>query len=169
MTKKRILPHLALGFVSAALSVAILPADAQQTDRAKQIGGKLMCGVGTPLCQCNQVLTQCNHVGCQNSTAMLKTLDQRVAKGEPEEAILQGFVQEFGTAVLSEPPRTGFSLVAWVMPFVYLVGGAILVIFVIKRWSKRPQQQLATPNQAPAVAAEYLARARAQSASETDD
>ena len=169
MTKKRIFPRLALGFVSAALSLAVLPADAQQTDRAKQIGGKLLCGVGTPICQCNQVLTQCNHVGCQNSTAMLKTLDQKVAKGDPEETILQGFVQEFGTAVLSEPPRTGFSLVAWIMPFVYLLGGAALVIVVIKRWSKRPHQQFATPNQAPKVSAEYLARARAQSASETDD
>jgi cytochrome c-type biogenesis protein CcmH len=169
MTKRRVLPRIALGFVSATLSLLISPVDAQQTDRAKQIGGKLLCGVGTPICQCNQILTQCNHVGCQNSTAMLKTLDKRVAKGEPEETILQGFVQEFGTAVLSEPPKTGFSLVAWIMPFFYLIGGAILVVFVISRWSKRPQQRLATPNHAPAVSAEYLERARAQSARETDD
>ena len=169
MTNRRIVLRSGLILAASMLSISTVPADAQQTDRAKQIGAKLLCGVGTPICQCNQVLTQCNHVGCQNSTAMLKTLDQRVAKGEPEETILQGFIQEFGTAVLSEPPRTGFSLIAWIMPFVYLFGGALLVIFVIKRWSHRPQQQLATPNQAPEASAEYLARARAQSASETDD
>ena len=32
---------LALGFLAATLH-------AQQTDRAKEIGGKLLCGVGTP-------------------------------------------------------------------------------------------------------------------------
>jgi cytochrome c-type biogenesis protein CcmH/NrfF len=156
-------------FAGATLPFSSLPAAAQQTERAKQIGSKLLCGVGTPICQCNQILTQCNHVGCQNSTAMLKTLDAKIAKGEPEEKILQAFVQEFGTAVLAEPRKTGFSLVAWTMPFFYLAAGTLLVIFVIKRWSARPQQRLATPNQAPGVSAEYLARARAQSDQETDD
>jgi len=167
MTKKRILSAVCLGV--ALLAGAVPPLAAQQTEKAKQIGGKLLCGVGTPLCQCNQILTQCNHVGCQNSSAMLKTLDAKIAKGDSEEAILQGFVQEFGTAVLSEPPKTGFSLVAWVMPFVYLAVGAVLVIVVIKRWSKRPAQQLATANRAPAPPAEYLARARAESEKEMDD
>lgn len=167
MTRKRILSAVYLGALFLASFSS--PLAAQQTDKAKQIGGKLLCGVGTPLCQCNQILTQCNHVGCQNSSAMLKTLDAKVAKGDSEEAILQAFVQEFGTAVLSEPPKTGFSLVAWVMPFVYLAAGTVLVIVVIKRWSKRPAQQLATANRGPAVSAEYLARARAQSEKEMDD
>jgi cytochrome c-type biogenesis protein CcmH len=146
-----------------------LPVAAQETERAKQIGGKLLCGVGTPLCQCNQILTQCNHVGCQNSSAMLKTLDTRIAKGDTEQAILQGFVEQFGTAVLSEPPKSGFSLVAWVMPSFYLVAGAALVVFVIRRWRKPPEERLATADQGPAVSAEYLARARAESDRETDD
>jgi cytochrome c-type biogenesis protein CcmH len=168
MTKGRLILRTAV-LSAVLLPLTGLPASAQQTERAKQIGSKLLCGVGTPLCQCNQILTQCNHVGCQNSSAMLKTLDQKVAKRESEEAILQSFVQEFGTAVLSEPPKSGFSLIAWIMPFFYLAAGTLLVILVIKRWSKRPQHQLATPNRAPAVSAEYLARARAQSEREMDD
>jgi len=155
--------------LAGALALLALPIQAQQTERAKEIGGKLLCGVGTPLCECNQILTQCNHVGCRNSAAMLKTLDTRIAKGDDEKAILQGFVEQFGTAVLSEPPKSGFSLVAWIMPFVYLMAGAALVILVIRRWRKLPEERLAAANRAPSVSAEYLARARAESDRETDD
>src|SRR5205807_1012809 len=80
---------------------------AQQTDRAKQIGGKFMC-----ICTCNQVLTQCNHVGCTTSASMLKELDGWVARGDSETVITSAFVQEFGTKVYAEPPRSGLSLVA---------------------------------------------------------
>ena len=89
-----------------------------KTDRGKQIGGKFMC-----MCSCNQVLTQCNHVGCSVSTAMLKELDDSVTRGDSEDLITQNFVQEFGTKVYAEPPKSGLSLVAWVLPSVYLVLG----------------------------------------------
>ena len=76
-----------------------------QADRGKQIGGKFMC-----MCGCSQVLTQCNHVGCPVSTGMLKELDDAVTRGDSEDLITQNFVQEFGTKVYAEPPKTGLSL-----------------------------------------------------------
>jgi len=79
-------------FAAACLLLFPLRVSAQQTDRAKQIGGKLMC-----TCNCSQVLTQCNHVGCTTSTSMLKELDRAVARGDSEEKIMQAFVQEYGT------------------------------------------------------------------------
>ena len=153
---------LALGFLAATLP-------AQQTDRAKEIGGKLLCGVGTPKCDCKQILTQCNHVGCRNSAGMLKTLDASVASGEPEATIIQRFVAEFGTAVLSEPPRSGLNLVAWYLPGTTLFAGALLVIFVIARWRKRPAAAPAGPAAGAGISPELLARARAQAARETQD
>ncbi|MEI4861583.1 cytochrome c-type biogenesis protein CcmH, partial [Klebsiella pneumoniae] len=65
---------------------------------------------------------------------MLQEVDQQAAKGENDEQIVQAFVQEYGTTVYAEPPKSGFSLVAWVMPTAYLVLGALVVIFVISRW-----------------------------------
>jgi cytochrome c-type biogenesis protein CcmH len=158
---------LLTGFAAAALLA--LPAAAQQTDRAKKIGGKLVCGVGTPLCDCKQILTECNHVGCPNSAGMLKTLDQKVAQGDPEESILQAFVLDFGTAVLAEPPKSGFNLIAWFLPGFYLVAGAILVVFVISRWRKRPAVQMAAAGGASGISPELLERARAQAARDTED
>jgi cytochrome c-type biogenesis protein CcmH/NrfF len=153
---------LALGFLAATLH-------AQQSDRAKEIGGKLLCGVGTPKCDCKQILTQCNHVGCPNSAGMLKTLDAGVAKGDSETTIIQGFVEEFGTAVLSEPPKSGLNLVAWYLPSVTLFAGALLVVFVISRWRKRPVVAPVGPAAGAGISPELLARARAQASRETQD
>jgi cytochrome c-type biogenesis protein CcmH len=152
-----------------ALGLLALTLHAQQTDRAKEIGGKLLCGVGTPKCDCKQILTQCNHVGCPNSAGMLKTLDAGVAKGDSEATIIQRFVEEFGTAVLSEPPKSGLNLVAWYLPGATLFAGLLLVMYVISRWRKRPAMATAGVAASAKISPELLARARAQAARETQD
>src|ERR1700693_2145733 len=157
---------LALGLCGAGsvpLLVSPLPAQ-QQSDRAHQIAGKFMC-----MCNCNQVLSQCNHVGCTNSTAMLKEVDQAVARGDSEDVITQAFVQEFGTKVYAEPPHSGFSLVAWSMPAVYLAIGLVLVLFVISRWRKRPAHAVSGAPAGGGISPEMLGRARLRAARETQD
>jgi cytochrome c-type biogenesis protein CcmH len=122
------------------------------------------------MCGCNQVLTECNHVGCSTSAAMLKELNQGLANGGTEESITQAFLQEFGTKVYAEPPKSGFSMVAWTLPTIYLVLGTILVIFVILRWRKRPAAaDTVAASKASEVSPELLERARAQAARETED
>jgi cytochrome c-type biogenesis protein CcmH/NrfF len=151
---------------AASLPLFSLRAGAQQTERARQVGGKFMC-----MCGCSQVLTQCNHVGCTTSASMLKEVDQAVARGDSEEKITQAFVLEFGTQVYAEPPKSGLSLIAWTLPSIYLLTGTVLVIFVIVRWRKRNVSLAAAPGTSAtsAVSAELLARARAQAARDTQD
>jgi cytochrome c-type biogenesis protein CcmH len=135
-----------------------------QSDRAKAIGGKFMC-----MCGCNQVLTQCNHVGCTVSTSMLKELDQHVAAGDSEAAITQAFVQEYGTTVYAEPPKSGLSLVAWSLPTIYLLVGTVLVIFVIWRWRARAGLRPAAAGAPAGITPENLERARQRIARDTED
>jgi cytochrome c-type biogenesis protein CcmH len=169
MIRPRPLLTASIVCVLAALPLFILTAGAQQSDRAKQIGGKLLCGVGTTKCNCQQILTQCNHVGCTNSTAMLKTLDQKITAGDTDESIVQGFVLEFGTVVLAEPPKSGFSLLAWWLPTIYLILGLVLVTLVIYKWRKRPAAEAVLAHSGPKIPQELLDRARAQVARETED
>jgi cytochrome c-type biogenesis protein CcmH len=165
MTNSRRFFAIAALAVMASVPLLLVPAGAQQlSDREKQIGGKFMC-----MCGCSQVLTQCNHVGCMTSAAMLQKLSDSVRGGKSEDAITQMFVQEFGTKVYAEPPKSGFSLVAWAMPTVYLVIGTVLVVFVISRWRKPVVQKVAPAGNAPEVSSELLERARAQAARETED
>ena len=165
MTEARPIAAIALLVMSAMAPLLITPAGAQQlSDRAKHIGGKFMC-----TCGCSQVLTECNHVGCGTSASMLKELNQALSRGDSEDVITQMFVQEFGTKVYAEPPKSGFSLVAWVLPSVYLFLGTGLVVFVIFRWRKRSMQQGAPAGGAPGISPELLERARAQASRETQD
>ncbi len=153
------------GVLLAIALLLIAPLDAQDlSDRAKQIGGKFMC-----MCGCSQVLTQCNHVGCTTSSSMLKELNQSLASGSSETAITQMFVQEFGTKVYAEPPKSGFSLVAWTLPSIYLILGTLVVIFVIARWRKHALEPAAGAGDAVRIPQELLERARARAARETED
>ncbi len=165
MTKASAIATLTMLAMFAAAPLLIAPLGAQQgSERAKRIGGKFMC-----MCGCNQVLTQCNHVGCSTSAAMLKELNQALARGDSEDVITQALVQEFGTKVYAEPPKSGLSLVAWVLPSVYLFVGAGLVVFVISRWRKQPAQRAMPAGGAPGISTEMLERARAQVSRETQD
>jgi cytochrome c-type biogenesis protein CcmH len=164
MTKRRV-AAFALVLALSASSAGLLSSHAQtQADRVKQIGGKFMC-----MCGCNQVLTQCNHVGCTTSASMLKELDQAVARGDSETAISSAFVQEFGTKVYAEPPKSGLSLVAWTLPSIYLLLGTLLVIFVIWRWRSRAMASPASAGGAPGISPQDLERARRRVAQETED
>jgi cytochrome c-type biogenesis protein CcmH/NrfF len=38
-------------------------------------------------------------------------------RGDNDDLVLQGFVQEYGPTVIAAPTSTGFNRVAWIMPF----------------------------------------------------
>jgi cytochrome c-type biogenesis protein CcmH/NrfF len=150
--------------VALGAVLCIGPAGAQQTERAKSLGKRLMCMCGV----CNQILTACNHVGCSVSTAMLKKLDQVVARSEPDDLTLQSFVQEYGEQVLAEPPAKGFNRVAWFIPGVAFGTGLVIVFIVISHWRHRKPLAPAGPPAAD-ISPELLARARRQADRETED
>jgi cytochrome c-type biogenesis protein CcmH/NrfF len=150
--------------IVAVVAVAFATPSSAQTDRARQIGGKFMC-----MCGCNQVLTQCNHVGCTVSTAMLKELDQHVTRGESESTITQAFVQEFGTTVYAEPPKSGLSLVAWSLPSFYLLAGTVVVVMIIWRWRARSGLHPSAAGVPAGITPESLEHARQRVARETED
>ncbi len=164
MTKLRLSLALALLGAAAILPLVTVPAGAQQSDHAKQLGGKFLC-----MCGCNQILTQCNHVGCQVSASMLKKLDQEIARGDADDLIVQSFVQDFGPTVFAEPPKKGFSMVAWFIPGVSLAAGGLLVALVISRWRRRPAAPPAESSSGKSISPELLQRARQRADRETED
>jgi cytochrome c-type biogenesis protein CcmH len=147
--------------LAAVLIGLVLPANAQETARSKSLSGKLMC-----VCGCNQILGACNHVGCSYSHGMLKEVNERVARNESDDLTLQGFVQEYGPTVLAEPPATGFSRTAWIMPVVFPCVSLYLLWEVVRRWRKRSAIASAS---GPRVSAEMLARAQRESGRESDE
>ena len=153
----------------AALIVFTLPGGAEipgQSARAQKIGKRLMC-----MCGCNQILVECNHVGCTTSTAMLKELDERIARNEPDDLLIQSFVQQYGEKVLAQPPAKNFGLVAWIMPFFALLIGFLAVRVFLLRWRHQTPAIAGMPSTGAEISPEMLDRARRQLelADELDD
>jgi cytochrome c-type biogenesis protein CcmH len=160
MTNRRRIAALLL-----IVAFAVLPLVAQQqADRVKEVGGKFLC-----MCGCGQILTQCNHVGCTMSASMLKELGAMVNRGDSEDKITQTFVQEFGTTVYAEPPKSGFSLVAWLMPVFYFLAGAAIVVFFLMKWRRQAPAPAAVAPAGVHISPEAYERARSQADRETED
>lgn len=157
----------------AALPLLMAPVGAEQfSPRAKEIGEKVKCMCGS----CSMTAASCSHPGgefsgpCPTAKGMLQEIDQRAAKGETDDQIMQAFVQQYGTTVYAEPPKSGFSLVAWLMPTIYLVLGALVVIFVISRWLKKnAPEPRASAVPAKTISPELLERARKLAEQEMED
>ncbi|SRR5258706_7667506 len=145
---------------------------ADQSDRTHQIGAKVKC-----MCNgCDQSAGKCYHVGgaysgpCDTAKTMLKEIDAHIAKGMSDEQVLQAMIAQYGPLAYVEPPKSGFGLLAWLMPILYLLGGLALVVVVMKRWRKRPVAVAAAPGAGSVpVSPELLARAREQAQRETED
>src|SRR5215470_12411074 len=107
------------------------PAD--QNDRAHQIGAKLKCMCGG----CDQSAAKCYHVGgqysgpCDVAKREIKQIDDQIAQGKSDEQVLQAMIAEYGPLAYVEPPKSGFGLVAWLMPVLYLFAGTVLVVLVM--------------------------------------
>ena len=145
---------------------------ADQSDRTHQIGSKIKC-----MCNgCDQAAGKCYHVGgaysgpCDTAKTMLKEIDTHIAAGMNDQQVLDAMIKQYGPLAYVEPPKTGFGLVAWLMPILYLLGGLALVVVVMKRWRKRPVAVAAVAGaNGIHVSPELLARAREQAQRETEE
>ncbi len=101
--------------------------------RFNDLGHRLMC-----VCGCNQILLECNHVGCNYSDHMREELIAAIEHGDNDDLVLQAFIQKYGTTVLAAPTQRGFNRVAWIMPYLALVVGLGVVAMVVKAWGRKP-------------------------------
>ncbi|MFN8481756.1 MAG: cytochrome c-type biogenesis protein CcmH [Anaerolineae bacterium] len=113
--------------------------------RMRAITDRLNC----PLCQ-NTTLTECPLKVCDEMRDLIR---QKLVAGESEDQIRAYFVERYGDRVLNEPPRQGFALLGWVMPFVGILVGVVLLALVLRAMLRREPKQTAAPADARAPAA----------------
>jgi cytochrome c-type biogenesis protein CcmH len=61
---------------------------------------------------------------------------QRIAKCWTAQQIETALVQNYGQGILAEPSHKGFDLLAWWLPIVAVLGGAVVLAFGVWRWSR---------------------------------
>jgi cytochrome c-type biogenesis protein CcmH len=155
-TLRRALHCALLGVAVFALAGAGDPAS-----RFTEIGHQLMC-----VCSCNQILLECNHVGCPDSDGMRNELMAAVERGDSDSLVQQAFVQKYGPTVLAAPTTTGFDRTAWIFPFVAFGLGVGAVVFVVRAWKNRPPPP--PPGGVPPIRGAELQKFRDQADKETD-
>ena len=97
----------------------------------------------------HDVATQLRCVVCQSlsvadspsetANQMRAIVRERLAAGDSPEQVLAYFVEKYGDWILLSPPKSGFTLLVWVLPFVGLGIGLVLVAVTVSRWSRRPE------------------------------
>jgi cytochrome c-type biogenesis protein CcmH len=125
--------------------------------RFDKIGHKLMC-----TCGCSQILLECNHVGCPNSTGLIQDLHAQVDSGASESAILTWFADKNGPVVLAAPLRNNFfDQTTWYIPGLVLVLGIVGILLLVRYWKSRlAYAAAAAPAPPPHTAAEDALRER---------
>ncbi len=115
--------------ISIILGSSVLGAVAQTPtpEEINAIAKELWC----PLCS-GVRLDVCELKAC---IQMREVIALKLAEGATPEEIKAYFVEQYGPQVLGEPPRKGFSLFAWILPFAALAGGAGWLIYQGRRWS----------------------------------
>jgi cytochrome c-type biogenesis protein CcmH len=136
------------------ICIGLMGANPSPEARYSDLGHKLMCK-----CGCNQILIECNHVGCSYSTKMLGELRAGLQRGDNDDLILQGFVQEYGATVLAAPTTTGFNRVAWIMPGVALLLAITLLTLIVRKW-KFKVSPVGAQDLSPTEMDEFRRRAR---------
>jgi len=149
------------------LSIGLLMGSDGQAVRFQKLGDKIMC-----TCSCGQMLLKCNHVGCPDSAKMIGQLHDQLGDGrtgggatetagiaasikpnggngsagatKSDEDVLNFFRSEWGVTAVVEPSQHGFELLAWILPFVGLIAGTILLMLVVAKWKRRHAQTVTT-------------------------
>jgi cytochrome c-type biogenesis protein CcmH len=123
--------------------------DPAQAEMFNRISDGLVCQ-----CGCNMILRVCNHFECPSAVPMRTAIEEQIRAGATEEAIIEGFVDEYGMVVLATPPPKGINLAAWVMPGFAVLIGLFLVFYFVSSWvtKKKLRPAVAAPDVDPEVA-----------------
>ncbi|MEP6909882.1 MAG: cytochrome c-type biogenesis protein [Actinomycetota bacterium] len=110
--------------------VSALPSAAKQKAAKTTLAdleGEVMCPV------CNTTLDQSSSPAAQQ----IKTfISQQIAAGDSKSEIKDKLVAEYGPQILAAPPKKGFNLLAWLLPIVGVLGGALVLAGLAWRWSR---------------------------------
>ena len=105
-------------------------------DERDAVERKLRCQCG---CTLDIFTCRTTDFSCQVSPAMHRDAVALVEGGYSAEEIVAAFVDGYGEKVLMAPPKRGFNLLGWVMPFAVLAVGGTMLAVLLRRWRRRAE------------------------------
>ena len=103
-------------------------------------------------CGCGMTVQDClGGMICDESRGLSRQVTQLIKAGKNRQEILQAMVTQYGERILSAPTKKGFNLTAWVLPFLALLIGGVIVGKVVSRWRRQTPGAPASTRSAPAT------------------
>ncbi len=100
----------------------------QQNTTVNELEGELMC----PTCK-GETLAESS---APAANRIRQFIQARIRAGDTKSEIKAKLVREFGVGILAAPSRHGFDLLAWLLPLVGVLGGAVVIGVLAWRWSR---------------------------------
>ena len=122
---------LACGASASVSPDALSPQDLEA--QAQSIDESLIC----PACPGKTI----GQAQVEQAAQMRQLVRQKLSEGWSRQEILDYFADRYDEGVLAEPPRQGFTLLAWLLPPVGMVGGGVALYFVLRAMRKGRGQQ----------------------------
>jgi cytochrome c-type biogenesis protein CcmH len=108
-----------------ALALAAPAGASEQNPTLAELENEVYCPT------CNTLLALSSSPIAERMRTYIST---RIAAGDTKTEIKDQLVDQFGEGVLAAPPKRGFNLLAWVLPFVGLVVAGVVVAVLVRRW-----------------------------------
>jgi cytochrome c-type biogenesis protein CcmH len=112
----------------------------------------------------HEIASELRCVVCQNLSVadspsdlakeMRNLVREQVEQGKSREEVQAYFVSRYGEYVLLSPPKRGFNLLVWGLPFLAIAAGGGVVYLVARRWTQQ------SPAERPTVDPDYAERVR---------
>ncbi|PWB78507.1 MAG: cytochrome c-type biogenesis protein CcmH [Candidatus Methylomirabilota bacterium] len=125
-SKRSLIACLLLIVVGVWASAASAGSLEEQTLR---VAAELRC----PVCQNLSVADSPSEM----ATQMREVIHDKLKNGESPDQIRSYFVSRYGEWILLSPARHGFNWVAWLLPFVAILGGGGIIVLTIRRSIRR--------------------------------
>ena len=131
-----ILRFLAVVAVALALAAPAAASCAHPRTSLAYLEGQVMCPT------CHTTLDQSDSAAAQQIEAHIS---QRIAQCWTAQQIESELVANYGQSILAAPSHKGFDLLAWWLPIVGVLAGALVLAFGVWRWSRRKEPE--TPDE----------------------
>jgi cytochrome c-type biogenesis protein CcmH len=119
---------IAVMFVATSSTLSAQTADSSLEARTTAVASTLRC----PVCQGESIQDSPSELAQQ----MRAVVRDRLRTGQTPAEVRAYFVSRYGEWILLEPKMTGLNIALYVLPVALVVGGLILIVILVRRWTK---------------------------------
>jgi cytochrome c-type biogenesis protein CcmH len=117
--------------IAVAPANPVTAADSMLEAQTNSVAATLRC----PVCQGESIQDSPSTLAQQ----MKSVVRERLRSGESPEQVKAYFVARYGEWILLEPRWTGLNIALYLLPVVLIIGGLLLVVRLVRKWTKNPQ------------------------------